>query len=793
MVTDRLSFGGLASGLDTNAIIDALVQVRMRPILLAESRKAGVQVRKDALRQVGGSLGSLLGQIKALTTASTFSGRATNVQGGPEPQAMVAASASSSAAVGSFTLDIVSLASATRAASTTALGLAVDAGVPLDEAGFATARTAGTFTVNGTEFTIPAATNATVASAAAIGAAVDQTVALDTAGLDIAPVSGTFEVNGVSIAFDATSDSLNDIVSRINGAEAGVTATYDTDTGVLTLEAEDEGVAAITLADTAGNFLQSMKLIDGGGAVIGTETAGTALMSLTDVVAMINGASIGVTASLVDDAYGRPNLLQVDGGGSAVTLGAGADTSNFLQTTHLLASPGGTTRTSLYGLGGVSLAADLQDARLQTALSQPAGSFEINGVEFTFDAENDSLSNVISRINQSSAGVTAAYDLATDRLTLTSKATGSTSISLEDVDGNFLVAVGLSGAAQTLGENASYRVDGGALRYSTSNTVADAVPGVTLTLKETTPAAVTVDVSQDNGNAKTAIQALVKQFNAARTLMKDLTKYVEDGQSGVLMGDSTVRIVDRRLRSAIVAPALGVDGPFQSLQDIGLSFGAIGSAVGATDELSFNVSKFDQAMAEDPEAVRRLFAGFEAAAGLEPAGTGSIESVSGTPTAATRAGTYTIESSILGDLTVTFRPADGGTAVVSTGTITAGGVNTSLIPGVTIQAKAALVAGTDEITLTATQQGVMQSLQSYVDGLTRVGGLMEARDTELQTRIRDINDQIDAMEDRIGRYQEGLIRKFTALEVTIARLQGQQQALAGLSQQLAANRLPQPR
>ena len=58
-------------------------------------------------------------------------------------------------------------------------------------------------------------------------------------------------------------------------------------------------------------------------------------------------------------------------------------------------------------------------------------------------------------------------------------------ITVQDVAGNFLASTGVLAATQTLGANASYRIDGGPLRYSTSNAIIDAVPSVTLSVSGT--------------------------------------------------------------------------------------------------------------------------------------------------------------------------------------------------------------------------------------------------------------------------------------------------------------------
>ena len=582
--SDRIFFGGFASGLDTAAIIDALMAVQARPIVLREQRIGALENKRSALGQISSSLANLLATLDKLRDASSIAARRADVVD-PDDGPKLGLSATSSAAIGSFTVDIVSLATATSVESLAAIGQAISQASPLDEAGLAIDVTAGTFSIDGTEFTIPAPTFTTLVSSGATGAGVSTTATLDSAGLTITPdASGSFVINGITISYDATTDSLDDIISRINLSSAGVTASFDTGTDMLTLTRDDDGPAVITVSDTTGNFLETMNIVDGVGAKIGTETPGTDLMTLTAVATMINDAAMGVTASVVNDSDGRANLLELTSAGN-IQLGAGSDTSNFLATTHLLESPSGTTRTSARNLGAIGTSTELENARFDTAIVSTS-SFKINGVEIQYDATSDSLNGIISRINESAAGVTATYDVYSDQLTITSDDTGSTAISFEDVTGNFLEAVDIlnGGGAlvgtETLGANASYKIDGGATQYASSNTVTSAVAGVTLTLREVTVSAVEVRVQGDIVSARSQMQAFVDQYNSTATLIRESTKYVEDGDNGTLIGDSTLRNLDRQLQSLITGVAFGNTSDLNSLADIGLSFGAVGAAAG---------------------------------------------------------------------------------------------------------------------------------------------------------------------------------------------------------------------
>jgi flagellar hook-associated protein 2 len=133
----------------------------------------------------------------------------------------------------------------------------------------------------------------------------------------------------------------------------------------------------------------------------------------------------------------------------------------------------------------------------------------------------------------------------------------------------------------------------------------------------------------------------------------------------------------------------------------------------------------------------------------------------------------------------TFTPDDGSSPVVKTGSITAGGTNTTLIPGVTLTGAGVLAAGTDEIVISASSQGFAKTLAEYVDSLTRTGGLLATRDEETTKIITDINAQIDRLEARVTAREEQLVKKFTAMELAISQMQSQQQALTQMQNQLA--------
>ncbi len=139
---------------------------------------------------------------------------------------------------------------------------------------------------------------------------------------------GSFDVNGETIAVNET-DSLNDVIDRINASDAGVTAAYDAVAETVTLTNDETGSQTITLENDTSGFLAAMKL-DSATPVLGSDNEAASIMStvdefsgvttgsilingesiaidvntdsLQDVITRINASDAGVTASLSADA-----------------------------------------------------------------------------------------------------------------------------------------------------------------------------------------------------------------------------------------------------------------------------------------------------------------------------------------------------------------------------------------------------------------------------------------------------------------------------------------------------------
>jgi len=86
---------------------------------------------------------------------------------------------------------------------------------------------------------------------------------LTTAITDGGSGNGEFKINGVTFNFDATTDSIQDILDNINESSAGVSASYDSVNNRFVLTNTSTGDVGISMQDVTGNFLAATGLSSG--------------------------------------------------------------------------------------------------------------------------------------------------------------------------------------------------------------------------------------------------------------------------------------------------------------------------------------------------------------------------------------------------------------------------------------------------------------------------------------------------------------------------------------------------
>ena len=200
-----------------------------------------------------------------------------------------------------------------------------------------------------------------VSSSSSLGA-VKQTAPLDDGNFDTAITDGgggegEFTINGVSISYDTSADSLENILSRINTSEAGVSASYDSVNDQISLTNKETGDLGIGVADVTGNFMAAVGLssgtlsrgdnllysVNGGGSQASfsntVSTANSSVAGLSFTAHQIGTASLTVSSdrekieSGINDFISQFNKVQafVETNTASTTDSAGKVTAGILQ------------------------------------------------------------------------------------------------------------------------------------------------------------------------------------------------------------------------------------------------------------------------------------------------------------------------------------------------------------------------------------------------------------------------------------------------------------------------------
>ena len=140
-------------------------------------------------------------------------------------------------------------------------------------------------------------------------------------------------------------------------------------------------------------------------------------------------------------------------------------------------------------------------------------------------------------------------------------------------------------------KNAAFTVDGVTVSKA-SNTVTDVIPGVTLTLKNTTDEPVSLSIAHDTAVVTNSVKEFVKTFNDLNKTLQDLTAYNPTTKQGaVLQGDSTVRLLQSQMRSILNTPIGNTGGGLTNLTQVGITIQKDGTMALETSKLSAAIEK----------------------------------------------------------------------------------------------------------------------------------------------------------------------------------------------------------
>ncbi len=311
---------------------------------------------------------------------------------------------------------------------------------------------------------------------------------------------------------------------------------------------------------------------------------GANLSSLSTAVSALTNFD-GVMASKLGSSS-NPSVLTLSSAGSTAVAGS-----------HTLVVSSLATTSSKYS-DRVTNGSDLLSGSLN--LQVGAGSSQT----LTLDAGGNTLAEVASKINSSSYGVTASIvrDTLGASLSLVSQTSGAGGeVTLNASLTDNANGKGINFSTGQSGADAQLTVDG-LSTTSASNTVTEAIPGVTFQLLSGSPGtAVQVQITNDNGSIETAAQSMVTAYNAAVASIKTQEGKDANGKAEPLFGDPTLAMLQSGLSTAMLGGAgNGNSTGITNMTQLGLSLGIDG-------KLSLDVNALGAALNSNFASVTGFF------------------------------------------------------------------------------------------------------------------------------------------------------------------------------------------
>lgn len=393
-------------------------------------------------------------------------------------------------------------------------------------------------------------------------------------------------------------------------------------------------------------------------------------------------------------------------------------------------------------------------------------------ITISIDSSNNTLAGVRDAINAANSSVSATIvnDGTTNRLVITSKDSGeenSLKITVADDDANNEDGLGLSelaydpmagaGAGKNLTEvqaakNALFTIDGIAI-VKASNTITDAIDGVTLNLLATSAAGpVSLDVAKNMSAINASLTAFVDAYNSLDTSLRNLTKADPTGKSsGPLVSDASTRSIINQIKSVLTS-TISNGSSLNSLSQIGVSFQRDG-------KLALDTSKLNAAVTNNLSDVASLFAA--SAKATDP----QISFVSSTNK--TQAGTYAIEVSALGTSLINSVGFINGVAATGGGANLRGALGDPS-EGLTLNISggaAPSARGTVSFSL-----GYAAQLDNLITKLLSSDGILAVKTEGINSSIKRLDKQTEALNVRLASIEARYRAQFTKLDTLLSSM-----------------------
>lgn len=309
----------------------------------------------------------------------------------------------------------------------------------------------------------------------------------------------------------------------------------------------------------------------------------------------------GFTATVADTDYASATATSYAGPGSFTLKVNQLAQANKLQSA---VNPTVAAGTLTIELGNISTGSFVA----KSGTSPVAVNFTGTTIEELRAAINDADAGVTATIVNGAAGKHLVVSSDETGVENTIKLTGASGLAGFTYDP---ITPSAAFTAKAAAQDAKAYVDG-VLVTSATNTLSEAMTGVSITLKKAhdplvATDATTLTVGSDTDGMNDRVQDFVTAWNDLNTLLKEVTKYdTANKKASVLTGDGSVAGIARQLRDVLFSSPAGASSEYSTLASLGISLQSDGS-------MKLDESILSTAIAANLEAVTDTVTAFGAA------------------------------------------------------------------------------------------------------------------------------------------------------------------------------------
>ena len=795
----ELRFPGLATGIDTAALIKQLMVINSRKLATYQVQKTSYDAQVTALSELRSKINALRSAASALSDADNLD----VFNASTSDSDILTVSASSTANPGSHSVEVNQLATSnTWIQDTSIFDYDTDYVLTDDSDGVFI------YSYNNVERTITAVKNVTT---------LEDMVNLINNDEDNPGVTASLLHQGgkyhLMLSGQETGEDYRISVNTSNTEvwKASSALTDDSVNVGLTTKITELDTFDGTLEDSDGAYI----------TIGGTRTDGTTFTTNLDVTANTTVGHIideinnrfevdGTRAATATLVNGKIRLTDHTCGASTLVLNTltydnGSGSTTLTDITFDESVKGGAIPESLSSLASTSFTEtqNAQNSQIKINDFTPAAVAEVQTLStdapptsghYHLSYAGETTGEIL--YNASFADIKTALELLStiDTITVggsgTSLANGNVTFTFANALGNVgLISVDSSGldtngtiVETTKGNNSEWVSRNG-------NSITDALTGITLNLHDVTEVdtPIKITVSRNTGSVSGKINSMVTAYNALITELKTKTEYnAEAKKMGILSRDIAVSFIKTQTRDPFIGIADGfVDtiDDFVQASDIGLSIDGAGM-------MEFDADEFNDAINDNFDHVLELL-------GATKSGNSSDTMIQfyGASDKYTTAGTYDIEVDIASNAITGVRIKLSSESTWRTvpwpGNFVTGNSDFDdngdpLYPenGLQFTVDPNQSDGTYTATINV-KQGIAGALEDLLDQIVEVGGRLDVSVDILNNldygKITAMTRRIENEERRLTNVETRLIVKYARLEKTLAMMQQQMGAVSMVS------------